>query len=205
MWPLFPTFPHPTPTPEKNQPQKTRSPQHSYSTKRSIFVVVCFLFLIFFLEDDRSVDDLLSFINSNQPQKKKKKNQANKKNDEQQETERKVESKSPPPLAPPQQDNEDDEPEIVVQPQIKPAVRFNNAQFNNAKPRIQTQIDREQSELFLTRLIEMDPHSNEFQEMFEEEEKSIDPEFKAMVDREVEEWQKKLDQIYGGNLQNEIF
>lgn len=42
----------------------------------------------------------------------------------------------------------------------------------------------------------MDPSSHEFEEMFQDEDDSIDPEFKAMVDREVAEWQQKLEQIY---------
>jgi len=49
---------------------------------------------------------------------------------------------------------------------------------------------------FLEKVTEMDPDSSEFEEMFEEEERNFDPTFKAMVDKEVAEWQKKLEQIH---------
>jgi len=98
--------------------------------------------------DDRSVEELLSFINSTGPATSQKKRRAKKKD-----------------LPQPQKQ------------QPKPALESSTPggdAFRGCGEQL------------------LEPFS---EEMFQEEERMIDPDFKAMVDREVEEWRAKLEQI----------
>jgi len=60
------------------------------------------------------------------------------------------------------------------------------------KRRDQTPMQKQDQILSTSSVLEEDPFS---EELFLEEERMIDPDFKAKVDREVEEWRAKLEQI----------
>jgi len=94
--------------------------------------------------DDRSVEELLSFINSTGPATSQKKRRPKKKEAQRQEAK-----------------------QLEAAPDDGDAMRSCSEQV-------------------------FEPFS---EEMFQEEERMIDPDFKAMVDREVEEWRMKLEQI----------
>lgn len=106
--------------------------------------------------DDRSVEDILTFINSNTPSSRGQKKKRQKAKKEQSQAQAQVQQ----PLQAQQPSTQDSQEADI---------------FSEGRDIIQ---------LFWYSA-----------ELFQEEERAIDPDFKAKVDKEVEEWRQKLEQI----------
>eukprot|EP01130_Rhizamoeba_saxonica_P013673 TRINITY_DN5853_c0_g1_i1.p1 TRINITY_DN5853_c0_g1~~TRINITY_DN5853_c0_g1_i1.p1 ORF type:complete len:357 (-),score=75.51 TRINITY_DN5853_c0_g1_i1:73-1143(-) len=72
-------------------------------------------------------------------------------------------------------------------------------------PIAQNQRAKENQQLeFLLEILELDPDSEEFELLWKKVESNIDPTFKARVDKEVEEWRYKLEQINSDPIEEKI-
>jgi len=144
-------------------------------------------------EDCRDVDELLSFINngSTTPQKsQKQKERKKRKRERRREKERELRKQN-------SEDSDREKTRHVTDDDEEEEEEYKRngvvlkSQHHDKRKNDSRQASRE----FLERFTETDPRSEEFEEIFAREDEFLDPEFKARVDREVEEWRKKLEKI----------
>jgi hypothetical protein len=122
------------------------------------------------LVDDRTVEELLSFINGETSTKSQKKKRQRRKEQPQTQSQQPQPKQTQPHQQTQPQQTEPEEQGKVQSPRDSTEILFSEGHTLSSPPLI-------------------------LLELFEEEERTIDPNFKAQVDREVEEWRLKLEQI----------